>query len=65
MVAGGELLSAGVLAVAPRLRFIARTVVDYDSVDVAAATIRKVVVTITPGRIMTAWPNIPSHRSWP
>jgi phosphoglycerate dehydrogenase-like enzyme len=49
IVAGGELLSAELLANAPRLRAIARTGVGYDSVDIAEATARKIVVTITPG----------------
>ncbi|MEO6810173.1 MAG: phosphoglycerate dehydrogenase, partial [Isosphaeraceae bacterium] len=49
IVAGGEPLSAPLLALAPKLRVIARTGVGYDSVDVAAASARKIVVTITPG----------------
>ncbi|HEV3165335.1 MAG TPA: phosphoglycerate dehydrogenase [Isosphaeraceae bacterium] len=49
MVAGGELLSAEALDLAPRLRAIARTGVGYDTIDMAAATARKMVVTITPG----------------
>src|SRR3712207_3624935 len=38
MLAGGELITAELLDLAPRLRVIARTGVGYDSVDVAAAT---------------------------
>jgi len=49
MLAGGELLSADMLDLAPRLRAIVRTGVGYDAVDVAAATARKIVVGITPG----------------
>jgi D-3-phosphoglycerate dehydrogenase len=49
MLAGGELLTAELLALAPRLRVIARTGVGYDTVDVAAATVQKIVVAITPG----------------
>lgn len=49
MLAGGELMSAAMLDLAPRLRVIARTGVGYDSVDVPAATARGIVVTITPG----------------
>jgi D-3-phosphoglycerate dehydrogenase / 2-oxoglutarate reductase len=49
MIAGGELLTDEMLALAPRLRVIARTGVGYDTVDVAAATARRIVLTITPG----------------
>lgn len=49
MIAGGEVLSAEMIALAPRLRVIARTGVGYDAVDVAAATGRRIPVTITPG----------------
>ena len=49
MLAGGEVLSASVLADAPRLRVIARTGVGYDCVDLVAATRRGIPVTITPG----------------
>jgi phosphoglycerate dehydrogenase-like enzyme len=49
MLAGGELLSAEMLALAPRLRAIARTGVGYDAIDLPAATARGIVVTITPG----------------
>jgi D-3-phosphoglycerate dehydrogenase / 2-oxoglutarate reductase len=49
MVAGGEQISAELLALAPRLRAIARTGVSYDPIDLAAATAKKIVVVITPG----------------
>jgi D-3-phosphoglycerate dehydrogenase len=49
MLAGGELLTAEMLDLAPRLRVIARTGVGYDTVDVAAATARRIAVAITPG----------------
>lgn len=49
IVAGGEPLTAQVIAAAPRLRVIARTGVGYDAVDVAAATARSIAVAITPG----------------
>jgi D-3-phosphoglycerate dehydrogenase len=49
MLAGGELLTPDVLDRAPRLRAIARTGVGYDTVDIAAATLRGIPVTITPG----------------
>ena len=49
MLAGGEVVSAELIALAPRLRAIARTGVGYDAVDVAAATARKIPVIITPG----------------
>jgi D-3-phosphoglycerate dehydrogenase len=49
MLAGGERLSDEILALAPRLRVIARTGVGYDAVDVDSATRRGIVVAITPG----------------
>ena len=49
IIAGGEPLTAQSIAIAPRLRVIARTGVGYDAVDLAAATARKIAVTITPG----------------
>ena len=49
IVAGGERLSAALIAAAPKLRVIARTGVGYDAVDLEAASARKIVVTITPG----------------
>jgi phosphoglycerate dehydrogenase-like enzyme len=48
-IAGGELVTAELIALAPRLRVIARTGVGYDAVDVAAATARQIPVVITPG----------------
>jgi phosphoglycerate dehydrogenase-like enzyme len=48
-IAGGERVSADLIALAPQLRVIARTGVGYDAVDVAAATARKIAVLITPG----------------
>jgi phosphoglycerate dehydrogenase-like enzyme len=48
-IAGGEQVTAELIALAPRLRAIARTGVGYDAVDVAAATARKIPVVITPG----------------
>lgn len=49
MLAGGEALGPEVLALAPRLRVIARTGVGYDAVDLTAASRQKIAVTITPG----------------
>ena len=49
IIAGGEPLPADLIAIAPGLRVIARTGVGFDSVDVAAATARRIAVTITPG----------------
>lgn len=49
MLAGSEHLTADLLALAPRLRVIARTGVGYDAVDVEAATRQGILVTITPG----------------
>ena len=49
MIAGGEPVPGEVIAACPRLRVIARTGVGYDAVDVAEATARGIVVTITPG----------------
>lgn len=48
MLAGGETLSASLLAAAPRLRVIARTGVGYDAVDLPTANAQRIVVTITP-----------------
>jgi D-3-phosphoglycerate dehydrogenase / 2-oxoglutarate reductase len=48
LIAGGEHLTAKVLAALPELRVIARAGVGFDRVDVPAATKHKVVVTITP-----------------
>ncbi|MBX6314095.1 MAG: phosphoglycerate dehydrogenase [Isosphaeraceae bacterium] len=49
MIAGGEPLTADMMDLAPNLRVIARTGVGYDAIDLAAATARKIAVTITPG----------------
>jgi phosphoglycerate dehydrogenase-like enzyme len=48
VVAGSEYFTASLLDQLPRLRVIARNGVGYDRVDVAAATARNIVVTITP-----------------
>jgi phosphoglycerate dehydrogenase-like enzyme len=48
-IAGGERVTADLIARAPRLRVIARTGVGYDAVDVDAATARAIPVVITPG----------------
>ncbi|MBI2824784.1 MAG: phosphoglycerate dehydrogenase [Planctomycetia bacterium] len=48
VLAGGDPYTDRVLASLPRLRVIARSGVGYDRVDVAAATNRGVVLTITP-----------------
>ena len=49
IIAGGEPLTAEMIRVAPGLRVIARTGVGYDAVDVAEATARNILVTVTPG----------------
>jgi len=49
IIAGGETISAEIINASPNLRAIARTGVGYDAVDVPAATLRKIAVTITPG----------------
>jgi len=48
VLAGGELFNRRVMTALPELRVIARVGVGYDRVDVAAATERGIVVTITP-----------------
>jgi phosphoglycerate dehydrogenase-like enzyme len=48
LIAGGEHITAKVLAALPELRVVARAGVGFDRVDVPAATKHKVVVTITP-----------------
>ncbi len=48
VIAGGEWYTETILAALPRLRVIARSGVGYDRVDVAAATARRIAVTITP-----------------
>ena len=47
-IASAERYSAATIAALPNLRVIARSGVGYDAVDVAAATARRVAVTITP-----------------
>jgi phosphoglycerate dehydrogenase-like enzyme len=47
-LAGSEPYTARVLAAHPQLRVIARVGVGYDAVDVPAATVRAIAVTITP-----------------
>src|SRR5262245_54909657 len=49
LIAGGERMTGDLFAIAPRLRVIARTGVGYDLIDLAAASARRVAVTITPG----------------
>lgn len=49
MVAGGEIVSAELLDLCPRLRAISRTGVGYDAIDIPACTTRKIAVTIAPG----------------
>ncbi len=51
VIAGVEPITSRVLEAAPRLRVVARRGVGYDTVDVAAATARKVAVTITVGAL--------------
>ena len=48
VIAGGECFTPTILEGLPKLRVIARSGVGYDRVDVAAATERGVVLTITP-----------------
>ncbi len=48
-IAGGERIGEDLMALAPRLKIIARTGVGYDAIDVAAATRRGIAVSITPG----------------
>lgn len=49
MMAGGERLSGELLALATRLKVIARTGVGYDAIDVSAATALGIAVTVAPG----------------
>ncbi|WZO96594.1 phosphoglycerate dehydrogenase [Isosphaeraceae bacterium EP7] len=49
MIAGGERVSADVIASAKRLRVIARTGVGYDAIDLPTANARSIAVTTTPG----------------
>ena len=48
-IAGGEVVGDDLMALAPRLKIIARTGVGYDAIDVVAATRRGIAVSITPG----------------
>ncbi len=54
LVAGSEHLTANIIDALPKLRVIARNGVGYDRVDVAAATARNIVVTITPTAVHEA-----------
>lgn len=49
MLAGNDFMTAEVLDRAPKLKLIARVGVGYDTVDVEAARLRGVAVTVTPG----------------
>src|SRR4029079_11018059 len=49
LLAGGDPVTARMIAVAPRLRAIARAGVGYESVDIPSATARAIPVAITPG----------------
>jgi len=49
LLAGGERMTSDLMAIASRLRVIARTGVGYDLIDVPAATAHRIAVTITPG----------------
>ncbi len=49
VMAGGERYSADLLALAPKVKVLARTGVGYDAIDVPAATARGIAVTISPG----------------
>lgn len=49
LLAGGDPVTARMIEVAPRLRAIARAGVGFESVDLLAATARKIPVAITPG----------------
>lgn len=49
VMAGGERYSADLIALAPKVKILARTGVGYDAIDVPAATSRGIAVTITPG----------------
>lgn len=54
VILGWERFDEEVIAAAPHLRIIARYGVGYDSVDVRAATNRKIFVTYTPGVLSDA-----------
>ena len=49
LLAWGGPVTGPMMALAPRLRVIARTGAGYDAVDLAAATARRIAVTVTPG----------------
>lgn len=49
VIAGGEPLTGEMMAIAPKLRAIARTGVGYDAVDLKSANARQIAVCITPG----------------
>ncbi len=49
LLAGGDPVTGRMIRSAPRLRAIARTGVGYESVDLAAASERRIPVAITPG----------------
>lgn len=48
VLAGGERITAPVMAASPELRVIARSGVGYDRIDVPAATRHRIALTITP-----------------
>ena len=49
IIAGGEPLTADLIAASPRLRVVARTGVGYDAIHLPAANAHSIAVTITPG----------------
>jgi phosphoglycerate dehydrogenase-like enzyme len=49
VMAGGERYSSDLLALAPKVKILARTGVGYDAIDVPAATAKGIAVTIAPG----------------
>jgi D-3-phosphoglycerate dehydrogenase len=49
LLCGGEAMTPGMFALAPKLRVVARVGVGYDLVDLEAASSKKIPVTITPG----------------
>ncbi len=49
VMAGGERYSGDLLAMAPKVKILARTGVGYDAIDVPAATAKGIAVTIAPG----------------
>ena len=54
IVPGPLLIDAEVMDAAPNLRIIARTGVGFDTVDIDAATERKIPVTYTPGSSLSS-----------